>query len=76
MERDELFNECAALVVNSQIGSTSLLQRRLKLGYNRAGRIMEQLHDAKIVGEYDGTKPRVVLIKSIDELNNLLKQTC
>jgi len=61
-EQDELFNEALKLVVRHQQGSVSLLQRRLKIGYARAGRIMDQLEDAGYVGPFDGSKAREVLI--------------
>jgi len=60
--QDELFNEALKLVVRHQQGSVSLLQRRLKIGYARAGRIMDQLEDAGYVGQFDGSKAREVLI--------------
>lgn len=63
-ERDSLFEEAARLIVQNQIGSTSLLQRRMKLGYNRAGRLMDQLEAAGIVGPNQGSKAREVLIKT------------
>jgi DNA segregation ATPase FtsK/SpoIIIE, S-DNA-T family len=61
-DQDELFNEALKLVVRHQQGSVSLLQRRLKIGYARAGRIMDQLEDAGYVGPFDGSKAREVLI--------------
>lgn len=61
-DRDPLFEEAARLIVRHQQGSTSLIQRKLKLGYNRAGRIIEQLEAAKIVGLFEGSKLREVLI--------------
>lgn len=72
-ERDSLFEDAARLIVQNQIGSTSLLQRRMKLGYNRAGILMEQLETAGIVGANQGSKARDVLIKSEIELHNLLE---
>jgi len=63
-ERDSLFKDAARLIVQSQEASTSLLQRRMNLGYNRAGRLMDQLELAGIVGPAEGSKPREVLIKS------------
>lgn len=71
-QRDELFDEAARLVVQYQQGSTSLLQRRLKLGYNRAGRLMDQLEAAGIVGPNQGSKAREVLISSELELEQYL----
>lgn len=74
--RDKLFEECARVVVQTQSGSTSMLQRRFNLGYNRAGRIMDQLEAAGIVGPASGSKPREVLFRGETELeqflNNLL----
>jgi S-DNA-T family DNA segregation ATPase FtsK/SpoIIIE len=61
-------------VVETQHGSTSLIQRRMKLGYNRAGRIMDQLEGLGIVGPADGSKPREVLYYSVDELNRFLTE--
>ncbi|HLR38143.1 MAG TPA: DNA translocase FtsK 4TM domain-containing protein [Chitinophagaceae bacterium] len=71
-DRDKLFEEAAEVIVQTQQGSTSMLQRRMKLGYNRAGRIMDQLEDAGIVGPNAGSKAREVLIKTEMELNDLL----
>lgn len=70
--RDKLFDDCARLVVQMQSGSTSNLQRRLNLGYNRAGRIMDQLEAAGIVGPANGSKPRDVLYKTEYELEQYL----
>jgi S-DNA-T family DNA segregation ATPase FtsK/SpoIIIE len=61
-ERDSMFEEAARLVVQTQQGSTSLIQRKLKLGYNRAGRIVDQLESAGILGAFEGSKARRVLI--------------
>ncbi len=71
--RDKLFEDCARLVVQMQSGSTSNLQRRLNLGYNRAGRIMDQLEVAGIVGPAVGSKPRDVYFKTDAELEELLQ---
>ncbi len=71
-DRDPLFREAAELIVNAQQGSASLLQRKMKLGYNRAGRIIDQLEAAGIVGKFEGSKARTVIIKSIAELDDLL----
>jgi S-DNA-T family DNA segregation ATPase FtsK/SpoIIIE len=70
--RDELFEDCARLIVQSQSGSTSNLQRRLNLGYNRAGRIMDQIEAAGIVGPAVGSKPREVYVKTEAELEAYL----
>jgi S-DNA-T family DNA segregation ATPase FtsK/SpoIIIE len=67
-DKDPLFEEAAKLIVQNQIGSTSLLQRRMKLGYNRAGRLMDQLEAAGVVGPNLGSKAREVLIKTDAEL--------
>ncbi|MES2797174.1 MAG: DNA translocase FtsK 4TM domain-containing protein [Bacteroidota bacterium] len=71
--RDAYFDEAARLVVNHQQGSTSLIQRRLKLGYNRAGRLIDQLEAAGIVGPFEGSKAREVLIHDIQSLEDFLK---
>ncbi len=71
-DRDTLFGDAARLIVQNQIGSTSLLQRRMKLGYNRAGRLMDQLESAGIVGPSQGSKARDVLIKTEMELQQHL----
>ena len=71
-DKDPLFDDAAILIVASQSGSTSLLQRRMKLGYNRAGRLMDQLEAAGVVGPNLGSKVRDVLIKSVDELQSTL----
>ena len=72
-QKDDFFDDAARLVVASQFGSTSLLQRKLSLGYNRAGRIMDQLEAAGIVGPYNGSKAREVLIRDEVELEDRLK---
>ncbi|MBK7028567.1 MAG: DNA translocase FtsK 4TM domain-containing protein [Bacteroidales bacterium] len=72
-ERDELFEEAAYLIVASQQGSTSLIQRKLKLGYNRAGRIIDQLEAAGIVGPFEGSKAREVRIATEFALEQYLK---
>lgn len=71
-DRDKLFEDAARLIVANQKGSTSLLQRRMKLGYNRAGRLMDQLEAAGIVGPNQGSKEREVLIKTEMELQEHL----
>jgi S-DNA-T family DNA segregation ATPase FtsK/SpoIIIE len=71
-DRDSLFEDAARMIVTSQIGSTSLLQRRMKLGYNRAGRLMDQLEAAGIVGPSQGSKARDVLIKTEMDLDQHL----
>jgi S-DNA-T family DNA segregation ATPase FtsK/SpoIIIE len=70
--RDKLFEDCAKVVVQTQSGSTSMLQRRFNLGYNRAGRIMDQLEAAGIVGPAMGSKPRDVLFHTEAELDQFL----
>jgi S-DNA-T family DNA segregation ATPase FtsK/SpoIIIE len=69
---DKLFEESARLVVAAQQGSTSLIQRKLSLGYNRAGRIMDQLEATGIVGPYEGSKARQVLITDLTSLDQIL----
>jgi S-DNA-T family DNA segregation ATPase FtsK/SpoIIIE len=71
-ERDDMFNDAASLVVLHQQGSASLLQRRLKLGYNRAGRIIDQLEDAGIIGPFEGSKARKVLVQDEQTLQLIL----
>jgi S-DNA-T family DNA segregation ATPase FtsK/SpoIIIE len=72
-ERDELFEEAARIIVQNQHGSTSLLQRKLKLGYNRAGRIIDQLEAAGIVGHFEGSKAREVRVANEFALEQFLK---
>lgn len=74
-ERDSLFTEAARIVIQSQQGSASLLQRKLKLGYNRAGRIIDQLEDAGILGPFEGSKARQVLIQDEHQLMEKLNGT-
>jgi len=73
IHRDKLFNDCARLVVQIQLGSTSSIQRHFNIGYNRAGRIMDQLERAGIVGPGYGSKPRVVYFKTELELEKFLR---
>jgi S-DNA-T family DNA segregation ATPase FtsK/SpoIIIE len=70
--RDPLFEDAAKLIVQNQMGSTSLIQRRMKLGYNRAGRLMDQLEAAGVVGPNQGSKAREVLFKTDMELKDFL----
>tara|TARA_X000000950_G_C13913688_1_gene659981 strand:- start:3306 stop:5642 length:2337 start_codon:yes stop_codon:yes gene_type:complete len=72
-DRDELFREAAEVIVTAQQGSASLLQRKLKLGYNRAGRIIDQMEVAGIVGPFEGSKARQVLISDLNALDQFLK---
>ena len=69
---DPLFEDAARVIVLSQSGSTSLIQRKFSIGYNRAGRIMDQMEKAGIVGVASGSKPREVLIQDEMSLENLL----
>jgi S-DNA-T family DNA segregation ATPase FtsK/SpoIIIE len=70
---DEMFPDAARMIVQTQHGSTSMIQRRMKLGYNRAGRIMDQLEKCGIVGPADGSKPREVLFYDEAELERYLE---
>ena len=72
-EKDSLFEDAARIVVSTQQGSTSMLQRQLKLGYNRAGRIMDQLEASGIVGGFNGAKAREVLISDLHYLEQFLE---
>ena len=72
-DRDALFKEAAEVIVIAQQGSASLLQRKMKLGYNRAGRIIDQLEAAGIVGGFEGSKPRLVIIPDLASLNTFLE---
>ncbi|WP_400078481.1 DNA translocase FtsK 4TM domain-containing protein [Winogradskyella sp. R77965] len=72
-DRDKLFRDAAEIIVTSQQGSASLLQRKLKLGYNRAGRIIDQLEAAGIVGSFEGSKARQVLVPDLVALDQLLE---
>ena len=71
-DRDPLFKEAALLIIMHQQGSTSMIQRKLKLGYNRAGRIIDQLEDAGVLGPLQGSKGRQGLIQTEEELNQLI----
>lgn len=72
-DRDKLFREAAEVIVTAQQGSASLLQRKLKLGYNRAGRLIDQLEAAGIVGPFEGSKARMVLVPDFIALDQLLE---
>jgi S-DNA-T family DNA segregation ATPase FtsK/SpoIIIE len=71
-DRDALFREAAEVIVTAQQGSASLLQRKLKLGYNRAGRIIDQMEAAGVVGPFEGSKARQVLVTDLAALDRLL----
>ena len=71
---DDMFEDAARLVIQNQHGSTSMIQRRLKLGYNRAGRIMDQLEAVGVVGPADGSKPRDVLMYTETDLDSLISR--
>ncbi|MGE0568142.1 MAG: DNA translocase FtsK 4TM domain-containing protein [Bacteroidia bacterium] len=73
-ERDKMFDDAAKLVVQFQQGSASFLQRKLKLGYNRAGRIVDQLEAAGVIGPFEGSKAREVLIKDMTQLDEILEK--
>jgi len=72
-DRDAMFRQAAEVIVIAQQGSASLIQRKLKLGYNRAGRIVDQLEAAGIVGQFEGSKARQVLVPDLTSLDQLLK---
>ncbi|RZV66665.1 MAG: DNA translocase FtsK, partial [Flavobacteriaceae bacterium] len=72
-DRDVLFKEAAEVIVTAQQGSASLLQRKLKLGYNRAGRLIDQLEAAGIVGPFEGSKARQVIIPDLMSLEQLFE---
>ncbi len=72
-ERDSLFREAAEVIVTAQQGSASLLQRKLKLGYNRAGRLIDQLEAAGIVGSFEGSKARSVNIPDLVALEHFFR---
>ena len=73
-DKDAMFDEAALLVVQHQSGSTSMIQRRLRLGYNRAGRIIDQLEAAGVVGPFEGSKARKVMVRDEMELEELLNK--
>lgn len=73
-ERDELFRAAAEVCIQYEQGSTSLLQRRLRVGYGRAARIVDQLHEAGILGPPDGSKPRELLVSSLEELDRICEE--
>ena len=73
-ERDKLFRQAAEVVVTAQQGSASLIQRKLKIGYNRAGRIIDQLEAAGIVGPFEGSKARQVLIPDLIALEDFFNK--
>ena len=73
-EKDALFEDAARILVSTQQGSTSMLQRQLKLGYNRAGRIMDQLEASGVVGGFNGAKAREVLISDLNSLEQFLEE--
>ena len=73
-DKDVMFDDAARLIVSHQQGSTSLIQRKMKLGYNRAGRIIDQLEAAGIVGPFEGSKAREVLISDEYSLEQKLTE--
>lgn len=74
MERDELFEEAARAIVENKMATASFLQRKFVLGYNRAGRIIDQLENYSIIGEFEGCLPRKVLFQNLNELNEFLEK--
>jgi S-DNA-T family DNA segregation ATPase FtsK/SpoIIIE len=74
MERDELFEEAAKLIVENNMATASFVQRKFILSYNRVNRIIEQLENYGIIGEFEGTLPRKVLFDNVDELNEFLEK--
>ena len=73
-DRDALFDDAARMLVQHQQGSASLLQRKMKIGYNRAGRLIDQMEEAGIIGPFEGSKARQVLISDLDTLEQFLKE--
>ena len=73
-DRDALFDDAARMLVQHQQGSASLLQRKMKIGYNRAGRLIDQMEEAGIIGPFEGSKARQVLISDLDSLEQFLKE--
>ena len=71
---DSMFEDAARVIVNSQQGSTSLLQRKMKIGYNRAGRLIDQMEIANIVGPFKGSQAREVLVKDDTSLEHILQE--
>ena len=70
---DSLFEDAAKIIISAQQGSASLLQRKLKLGYNRAGRLIDELESAGVIGPFEGSKARNVLISDLNELETIIK---
>lgn len=68
MKMDELLKQAIEITIENGSGSTSLLQRKLLLGYNKAGRLMDEMERLGVVGKMDGAKPRELLVKSIDDV--------
>jgi len=73
-DRDEMFDDAARILVQHQQGSASLLQRKMKIGYNRAGRLIDQMEEAGIIGPFEGSKARQVLINDVDTLEQFLTE--